>query len=257
MTNGAVQRPSTPRGRRRCRARRPRSRLGGAVGAERVRVERAAGGCRGVATGLVDHAAHRVDGAAADPAAQADTSTSVVSVSSPAPSARGLLGGSSTPRSDGTESKPQACTMRAPVAGAASCAVSMLSPHEQHLAGQVGVVRAGGGAGLHQRQPVPGVRPDGADHDPGRVGQGRAARRGVGDEQRPVVPRAPPARRGPTARAAAARRADRLEPFRERPARPIRTAAGAARARCSAVSRPDEAGRAEHDARRGRGIPAG
>jgi len=58
---------------------------------------------------------------------RADTRTSVVSVSCPAPSALAASAVSRTPRSDGTESKPQEATMRAPEATAAACEASIAS----------------------------------------------------------------------------------------------------------------------------------
>ena len=100
---------------------------------------------------------------------------------------------------------------------------------EQHLAGEVGVVRPGPRAGLDQRQPVPGVRPDGRRDHPRRAGERGQRRRvgGVGLEQRPV--RAPPA-------ASPSRTAASFS--RDRPARAIRLPGGACSARCAAVSAP-------------------
>ena len=55
-----------------------------------------------------------------------DTTDSTVSVSSPAPSAATRSAVTNTPRSDGIESNPQECTIRAPVSRAVSCQVSAL-----------------------------------------------------------------------------------------------------------------------------------
>ncbi|CEZ69398.1 Uncharacterised protein [Mycobacterium tuberculosis] len=59
--------------------------------------------------------------------------------------------------------------------------------HEHRLAGQVGVVGAGGSACGHQRQPVAGVGPNGGDHDLGAGGHGlqRRRQRRVGGQDRP------------------------------------------------------------------------
>ncbi|CEZ69399.1 Uncharacterised protein [Mycobacterium tuberculosis] len=55
-----------------------------------------------------------------------ERTTQLVSVSSPAPSSRAAWYRAYTLRSDGTESNPQACTMRAPVSAACLWYKSML-----------------------------------------------------------------------------------------------------------------------------------
>lgn len=92
-----------------------------------------------------------------------------------------------TLRSDGTESNPQACTMRAPVSAACFVIGVDAVPDEHRLSGQVGVVGAGGRTRGHQRQPVAGVRADRSDDD---LGAGRhlvegGGRAGVGLQDRP------------------------------------------------------------------------
>ncbi len=81
----------------------------------------------GVLAHHIDLIAQRIDGAAADAAPRNAVTTSVVSVSSPASSACAARYNACTPRSDGIESKPHECTMRAPVRWATSSNRSMLS----------------------------------------------------------------------------------------------------------------------------------
>ncbi len=69
--------------------------------------------------------------------------------------------------SEGIESKPQLWTMRAPLSFAGASNRSNRLPHEQRLAGEVGVVGAGGGARLDQRHAVVAIRADGG-RDRGR-----------------------------------------------------------------------------------------
>ena len=145
------------------------------------------------------------------------------------PSAVAASCSSSTPRSDGIESKPQLCTIRAPLVRRERVEAVDRVAHEQHLAGEVGVVRARARARLD----APASR---------NGGRGRPC---VATTR--VSPRARSTaagrsrRRGAAAsrlRVRRARSADRAGASCERPASPIRACGGAARARYSAHSRP-------------------
>jgi len=76
---------------------------------------------------------------------------------------------------------PRAC------AGGHVMAVVDAVPDEQHLTGQVRVIGAGPGAGLHQREPVRAVGPHRGYHHAGRPGHRRQRHRigRIGDQQRP------------------------------------------------------------------------
>ena len=138
-------------------------RLGGAVGAQRVRI--ADEPRRRRVAAAPRRCCPRSESIVPPLRPPRAVATSRTSRRPPAPSAaRALVQQQDARGRTGSESKPQACTIRAPVPRArASYAVDRLAD-EQHLAGEVGVVRPGPRAGLDQRQPVPGVRADRRRH---------------------------------------------------------------------------------------------
>ena len=83
-----------------------------------------------------------------------------------------------TPRSNGTESNPQQCTIRAPVRRAVASCLLDHAPHPLHFAGQVAVVGAGLGTSLHERLAIQRIRAHGGDDDARPCGRARASRRG-------------------------------------------------------------------------------
>ncbi len=124
-------------------------------------------------------------------------------------------------------------TLRAPLCLAVE-AVDRLA-HEQHLAGEVGVVGAGLRAGLDQRQAVAAVGADGRRDHARAAGQLR--HRGgvghVGGQQRPV------------GRARAERGADRLKALPRAAGQADPDAVGRMRGKVLGGQPADEAGRAE------------
>ena len=99
----------------------------------------------------------------------------IVSPSSPPAASRKVHA-----RSDGIESNPLACTIRAPAPLATWSKPFDALAHEQDLPGEVGVVGAGLRTRLHQRQPVLPVGPDRRDQGLGRLGH-RLQRRRIGE----------------------------------------------------------------------------
>ena len=182
-----------------------------------------------VAPYRVDWVAHRVDGAAADAAlARADHQRGVVR--SPAPSALTCWCSTCTPRSEGMESKPQECTIRAPVAAA-----DVVEPVDA-LAARRAPRRTGRRSRCRpRRRPAtraipyfaygPTVVTTTCVDRASAVSDVRVV--GVGDQERPRRRARQPSSAAPA----------RASP-RERPARPIRVPSGAWRARYSAVSLP-------------------
>ena len=109
--------------------------------------------------------------------------------------------------------------------------------HEQRLAGEVRIMRAGRRARLHEREPVPQVRPDRRRDHVGRARQSgqRLVVLAVGDEHRPL-------RRA--GQAVADLRQLRHRPTRKRDARVVRCVPG----EVVGDESPDEAARAvQHD----------
>ena len=152
-----------------------------AVGAERVRVGGEAARGRVVAHG-VHLRAHRRHRAAAEPALHRRDEPDV-----------GQLTGRFVQEQHAEVGRDRVVAARVHDArpGLARERVAAVDrlPDEQHLAGQVRVVRARPRARLHQGQAVRGVGPDRRDHDPRARGQrGERGRvRGVGDDQRPAL----------------------------------------------------------------------
>nr|WP_263639391.1 hypothetical protein [Klenkia terrae] len=136
-----------------------------------------------------DLGAHRVDGAAAEPALGGGDGLHVgQSAGAVRGGPAGQLGDGEV-RGDGVE----AAGVHDAGAGLPGGRVGGVDrvPDEEHLAGQVGVVRAGPGAGLDQRQAVAGVGADGGDDGTGagrELGQRRGVGR-VGGEHRPAAAR--------------------------------------------------------------------
>ena len=162
--------------------------------------------------------------------------TSVVSPSSPAPSAR--TASCEQQRAEVGGDRVEAARVDDPHArlGGAVVALHALA-HEQHLAGQVEVVGARLDAGVDQRQPVAPVRADRRRHharaarhrgERGRVG-------GVRHHERPV------------GRARAELRAHVREPLLGAPGEPDPGLGGRVVGEVLRDQPPDEAGRAEDD----------
>ncbi len=90
------------------------------------------------------------------------------------------------PRSCGIESKPHACTIRAPDCHGLVMVLEVHPVDELRLSGQVHVVGAGDSAGREQQLAELQVGPDRGDHDPRRLGHGAKSGliRAVGLQQR-------------------------------------------------------------------------
>ena len=227
MTNGAVQRPSVVRAGRPASGGCGPSGSAARSGLSAKRIGGQPARCR-VAAHRVDLRADRVDRPAAEPAAGGRDEPHV------AQPARAVGGRALVQQEDGQVRRDRVVAAgvhdpRAGLPGDGVDAVDRLAD-EQHLAGQVRVVRPGPGARLDQRQPVPGVRADGRHDRPGRVGE-RGERRRVGRvrlEERPLpsrpatVPGPPPASPATARRARSGSPAARARPG-ARPSAPRRT----------------------------------
>ena len=136
---------------------------------------------------LVDLGAGRVDGATAEPALQG--AHGQVGAAELGAVGAGRLGGQPHPEVAGDRVEAAGVDDARPGALGGLVVGGDAAVHEEHLAGEVAVVRAGLGARGGQRHAVLHVGPDGRDDDPGAAGEvgDRRLVGGVDDEQRPAA----------------------------------------------------------------------